>query len=172
MTNDPNKPAPLRRTKSPKFSAAINAFFVVTYLALIAEYIWVKVTEFQHLSSRGFGKISKIASYRALWLHLSKLTQELGNATGLTYGGQTLLLFAISVLVIYGFMIELTEDFDIILFITGLLFLIIIFSQCNSAHGAASEVCTCFLIPTCFFLLKKLFSVECSFAKSYNIVRV
>jgi hypothetical protein len=110
----------------------------------------VKVTEFQNLSSRGFGKISKIASYRTLWLHLSKLTQDLGNATGLTYGGQTLLLFAISVLVIYGFMIELTERYSIILFSTGLLFLIIIFSQCNSAHGATNEVRTCFLIPTCF----------------------
>jgi hypothetical protein len=102
------------------------------------------------LSSRGFGKISKIASYRTLWLHLSNLTQELGNATGLTYGGQTLLLFAISVLVIYGFMIELTEGFNYTLFSSGLLFQIIIFSQCNSAYGAANEVCTCFLIPKCF----------------------
>jgi len=121
----------------------------------------VKVTEFQHLSSRGFGKISKIASYRTLWLHLSKLTQEFGNATGLTYGAQILLLFATSVLVTYGFMIELTERFVNNLFCSDLLFHVIILLQCNSAHGAANEVRTCLLIPTCFFLLKKLFSVEC-----------
>jgi len=102
----------------------------------------VKVTEFQHLSSRGFGKISKIASYRTLWLHLSKLTQDLGNATGLTYGGQILILFATSVLVTYGFMIELEERFEYTLFGSGLLFLVIIFLQCNSAHGAANEVRT------------------------------
>jgi len=102
----------------------------------------VKVTEFQHLSSRGFGKISKIASYRTLWLHLRKLTQDLGNATGLTYGGQILILFATSVLVTYGFMIELEERFEYTLFGSGLLFLVIIFLQCNSAHGAANEVRT------------------------------
>jgi len=123
----------------------------------------VKVTEFQYLSSRGFEKIRKIASYRTLWLHLSKLTQDLGNASGLTYGGQTLLHFAISVLVIYGFMIELTESFDYILFSSGLLFQVIIFLQCNSAHGTANEVRTCLLIPTCLFLLMNLFSVECPF---------
>jgi gustatory receptor len=123
----------------------------------------VKVTEFQHLSSRGFGKFNKIASYRTLWMHLSKLTKELGNATGLTYGGQTLLLFAISVLVTYGFMIELTERFDFSLFFSGLLFHFIIFLQCNSAHGAANEVRYCLLIITCFFLLMKLFFVECPF---------
>jgi hypothetical protein len=123
----------------------------------------VKVTEFQHLSSKGFGKFRKIASYRTLWLQLSKLTQDLGNATGLTYGGQTLLLFAISVLLVYGFMIELTDRFNYLLFCSGLLFKVIIFSQCNSAHGAATEVRTCLSIPTCFFLLKKVFSVECPF---------
>ena len=111
----------------------------------------MKVTEFQHLSSRGFGKISKIASYRTLWLHLSKLTQKFGNATGVTYGAQTLLLFAISVLVTYAFMIELTELFDKSLFCSGLLFHVIIFLQCNSAHGAANQVRTCLLINTCFF---------------------
>jgi len=105
----------------------LGQFFLVTYLALIAEYIWVKVTEFQHLSQRGFGKISKIVSYRTLWLHLSKLTQDLGNATGLTYGGQTLLLYAISVLVTYVFMMELTENFNYTLFCPGLLLLVINF---------------------------------------------
>jgi hypothetical protein len=102
------------------------------------------------MCSRGFGKINKIASYRTLWFHLSKLTQELGNATGLTYGGQILLLFTISVLVTYGFMTELEEGFSYILFSTGLVFHAIIFSQCNSAHRAANEVRTCLLIPTCF----------------------
>ena len=116
----------------------------------------MKVTEFQHLSSRGFGRIRKIASYRALWLHLSKLTQDLGNASGLTYGGQILLLFAISVLVVYGFMIELTEGFSFIHFSVGLLFHVIIFLQCNSAHGTANEVRTCLLIPTCFFPVDEL----------------
>jgi hypothetical protein len=113
----------------------------------------VKVTAFQHLSSRRFGKISKIASYRTLWLHLSKQTQELGNATGLTYGGQTLLLFAISVLVTYGFMIELPKTFNYILFSTSLLFQVIIFSQCICAHRATNEVRTCLLISTFFSLM-------------------
>ena len=148
MTVDNNTPTPLCRTKALNCPPKLRRVFV-TCLALIAEYIWVKVTEFQHLSSRGFGKFIKIASYRTLWMHLSKLTKELGNATGLTYGGQTLLLFAISVLVTYGFMIELTERFDGILFSSGLLFQGIIFSQCNSAHCAANEVRTCLLIPTC-----------------------
>jgi gustatory receptor len=111
----------------------------------------VKFTEFQYLSSRGFGKIRKISNYRTLWLHLSKLAQDFGNATGLTYGGQTLLHFAISVLVIYGFMLELPESFNYILFSFGLLFQVIIYLQCNCAHGAANEVRTCLLIPTCLF---------------------
>ena len=123
----------------------------------------MKVTEFQHLSSRGFGKISKIASYRTLWLHLSKLTQDLGKATGLTYGGQILILFASSVLVTYGFMIELEERFEYTLFCSGLMLLVNIFLQCNSAHDAANEVRTCLLIPTCFVLLMKLLSIECPF---------
>ena len=129
----------------------------------------MKVTEFQHLSTRGFGKFSKIASYRTLWLHLSKLTQDLGNATGLTYGGHTLLLFAISVFVVYSFMIELTEVIDYTLFSTCLLFQGIIFSQCNSAHGAANEVRTCFLIPTCFFPLDELIFCRVSIYLSYTI---
>ena len=116
----------------------------------------MKVTEFQHLSSREFGWIRKINSYRTLWLHLSKLTQEFGNSNGVTYGTQTLLLFAVSVLVTYGFMVELTERFDKRLFCSGLVFQVIIFLQCNSAHGAANEVRTCLLITTCLFAFEEI----------------
>jgi hypothetical protein len=126
-------------------------------------YLSARVTEFQHLSSREIGKISKIASYSKLWWQLSKLTQDLGSATGLTYGGQTLLVFTISVLVVYGFMTELAEVFDYVLFNAGLLFQVIIFLQCNSAHGVSNEVRTFLLIPTCVLLFTNLFSVECQF---------
>jgi hypothetical protein len=115
------------------------------------------------LASRGFGKISKIASYSKLWWHLSKLTQELGSASGLTYGGHTLLIFTSSVLVVYGFMTELAENFNYALFNASLLFQVIIFAQCNSAHGVSNEVRTFLLIPTCVFLFMNLFSVECQF---------
>jgi hypothetical protein len=115
------------------------------------------------LSSRGFGKISKIASYSKLWWKLSKLTQELGSASGLTYGGQTLILFTINVLLVYAFMNELAENFNYALFNSALLFQVIIFAQCNSAHGVSNKVRTFLLIPTCVFLFINLFSVECQF---------
>ncbi|GFG31244.1 hypothetical protein Cfor_06772, partial [Coptotermes formosanus] len=92
-----------------------------------------------HLSSRGLGKSSKIPSYTNLWLRLSKLTQDLGNCAGFTYGGQTLLYFAITILLTYGFMVELAEGFSYILFTAALLFLVIILSGCISAHGVSNE---------------------------------
>jgi hypothetical protein len=73
-------------------------------------------------------------------LHLSKLTQDLGNASGFTYGGQALIFFTISVLLSYGFMVELKNSFNFTLFTTALLFQAIMFSQCNSAQNASNEV--------------------------------
>jgi hypothetical protein len=117
----------------------------------------VTVTKLQHLSSRGLGKSSKIPSYTNLWLRLSKLTQDLGNCAGFTYGGQTLLYFAITILLTYGFMVELAEGFSYILFTAALLFLVIILSGCISAHGVSNEVCIGFFVPM-FFALYELTS--------------
>jgi hypothetical protein len=59
------------------------------------------------------------AAYKTDWLHLSKLTRELGSASGCTYGSLTLLFFAISVLLSYGFVVELTHSFSLALFATS-----------------------------------------------------
>jgi hypothetical protein len=77
-------------------------------------------------------------------LHLSKLTQDLGNVSGFTYGGHTLLFFTMSVLLCYGFIAELKDNFNFIFFTPFVLFEAILFAQCNYAQKAADEVC-CFI---------------------------
>jgi phosphatidylglycerophosphate synthase len=84
--------------------------------------------------------MSKISSYGKIWLRLRKLMQDLGSSTGFTYGGQTLLFFTMSLLLSYGFMVELEDNFNYAALTTALLFQAVIFSQCNSAQNASNEV--------------------------------
>jgi hypothetical protein len=43
-----------------------------------------------------FDCAEKIAEYRMLWLKLGKLTEDLGNCMGYTYGAQVTLIIIIS----------------------------------------------------------------------------
>ncbi|XP_023716993.2 gustatory and odorant receptor 24-like [Cryptotermes secundus] len=94
----------------------------------------------QHFSSRGSARGIKISTYRTFWLHLRQLTQDLGNATGFTYGSHTLLFCTISVLVTYGFIVELKDNFNFVFFAASLLFQAIIYSECDCAQNAANQV--------------------------------
>lgn len=115
--------------------------------------------EFQHFSSRHVARCMKISTYRIFWLHLRQLTQDLGNATGFTYGGHTLLFFTLSVLVSYGFLVELKNDFNFILFTSSLLFQSIIYSQCNCAQNAANQVRSYIELPVANYPLGFWFHV-------------
>jgi membrane protein required for beta-lactamase induction len=95
---------------------------------------------FQHLTSRNVASGSKILAFKAYWIHLSKATRELGQSSGFTYGGLTLIFFTMSVLLSYGFAMELKNDFSYALLATSLLFQVIILSQCNGAQKAANQV--------------------------------
>jgi hypothetical protein len=94
----------------------------------------------QHFSSLYADRTSKVFAYKKYWLHLNKLTRDLGNASGFTYGSLTVIFFTISVLLSYGFVVELKNNFSFALSTTSLLFQVLILSQCNSAQRATSQV--------------------------------
>lgn len=68
--------------------------------------------------------------------------QDLGSSSGFTYGGQILIYFAMSVLLSYGFMVDLGDNYNYAAVSSALLFQIVIFVQCNSAQEATNEAST------------------------------
>jgi len=59
------------------------------------------------------GPAAMVADYRVLWLRLSKLTRDTGNAMCYTFVFMSLYLFFIITLSIYGLMSQLSEGFGI-----------------------------------------------------------
>ncbi|EDV96739.1 gustatory and odorant receptor 63a [Drosophila grimshawi] len=101
------------------------------------------------------GPAAMVADYRVLWLRLSKLTRDTGNALCYTFVFMSLYLFFIITLSIYGLMSQLSEGFgikDIGLTITALWNIGLLFYICDQAHYASVNVRTNFQ--------KKLLMVE------------
>ncbi|KDR19190.1 hypothetical protein L798_06244 [Zootermopsis nevadensis] len=132
----------------------IFGFIFAFAITMILPFIWVftctAITKVardladeieQHLP-RGFVTVGKISSYSKFWLRLRKLMQDLGSSSGFTYGGQILIYFAMSVLLSYGFMVDLGDNYNYAAVSSALLFQIVIFVQCNSAQEATNEAST------------------------------
>lgn len=102
-----------------------------------------------------------VADYRALWLRLSKLTRDTGNATCYTFTFINLYLFFVITLSVYGLMSQLSEGFgikDIGLAITAIWNVFLLFYICDKAHYASFNVRTNFQ--------KKLLMVELNWMNS------
>ncbi|XP_017863710.1 PREDICTED: gustatory and odorant receptor 63a [Drosophila arizonae] len=107
------------------------------------------------------GPAAMVADYRVLWLRLSKLTRDTGNALCYTFVFMSLYLFFIITLSIYGLMSQLSEGFgikDIGLTITALWNIGLLFYICDEAHYASVNVRTNFQ--------KKLLMVELNWMNS------
>nr|QKN21079.1 gustatory receptor [Bactrocera correcta] len=110
---------------------------------------------------RHIGPAAMVADYRALWLRLSKLTRDTGNATCYTFTFINLYLFFIITLSVYGLMSQLSEGFgikDIGLAITAIWNVFLLFYICDKAHYASFNVRTNFQ--------KKLLMVELNWMNS------
>lgn len=102
-----------------------------------------------------------VADYRALWLRLSKLCRDTGNATFITFTFINLYLFFTITISIYGLMSQLSEGFglkDIGLMVNALCNICLLFFICDEAHYASQHVRTNFQ--------KKLLMVELSWMNS------
>lgn len=102
-----------------------------------------------------------VADYRALWLRLSKLCRDTGNATFVTFTFLNLYLFFTITISIYGLMSQLSEGFgmkDIGLLVNALCNICLLFFICDEAHYASQHVRTNFQ--------KKLLMVELSWMNS------
>lgn len=107
------------------------------------------------------GPAAMVADYRALWLRLSKLTRDTGNATSTTFTFINIYLFFIITLSIYGLMSQLSEGFgikDIGLAVTAMSNICLLFFICDEAHNASQHVRKNFQ--------KKLLMVELSWMNS------
>ncbi|XP_017477626.1 PREDICTED: gustatory and odorant receptor 63a-like [Rhagoletis zephyria] len=110
---------------------------------------------------RHIGPAAMVADYRALWLRLSKLTRDTGNATCYTFTFLNLYLFFVITLSVYGLMSQLSEGFgikDIGLAITAIWNVFLLFYICDKAHYASFNVRTNFQ--------KKLLMVELNWMNS------
>ncbi|KAJ9593268.1 hypothetical protein L9F63_015182, partial [Diploptera punctata] len=77
-----------------------------------------------------------------LWCCLSKLTQDLGNTTGYTYGSLMILYFTMKLLGTYGFMsqIKLGKIWITVGFlVTAVIYTWLIFVLCNAAHRVTNK---------------------------------
>lgn len=98
-----------------------------------------------------------VADYRALWLQLSKLTRDTGNAVCYTFTFICVYLFFVITLSVYGLMSQVSEGFsvkDIGLTITALCNVCLLFFICDEGHNAGFNVKTIFQ--------KKILMVELS----------
>jgi hypothetical protein len=97
----------------------------------------------QSLSRKCSGNAGAVAVYGELWCHLSKQTQDLGNAMGYTYGGQVVLYFIFQLLGTFGFIFQMhqAETLTTVGYLfTALLFSWLIYVFCNAADRATKFV--------------------------------
>jgi gustatory receptor len=102
-----------------------------------------------------------VADYRSLWLRLSKLTRDTGNATCYTFTFINLYLFFVITLSIYGLLAQISEGFgvkDIGLAITAFSSVFLLFFICDVGHNASFNVKKIFQ--------KKILMVELSWMNS------
>ena len=97
----------------------------------------------QCLAKKCSGNAHTVAEYGVLWRHLSKQTQDLGNAMGYTYGGQVVLYFTLQLVGTFGFISQVQQAKP--LTTVGFLSTALIFSWhtyvfCNAADRATKLV--------------------------------
>ncbi|VEN48414.1 unnamed protein product, partial [Callosobruchus maculatus] len=112
------------------------------YCNLIGETATIIATDFA-LALRNIGPASQVANYRSLWMMLSKITRDVGNAFGCAMTFLCLYLFLIITLTIYGLLSQIQEGFgikDIGLAITALFAGAMLFFISNEAHYASNCV--------------------------------
>ncbi|PSN30372.1 hypothetical protein C0J52_27002, partial [Blattella germanica] len=100
-----------------------------------------------HVGTCGFGNGSKISEYRVLWLQLSRLTQDLGNSMGMTFGAHIVVYFTGQVLFMYYIlsMLSLRLDEFIVKFLIPVAISIYIYIVCNAAQSVTDEIGESFL---------------------------
>ncbi|KAJ8946211.1 hypothetical protein NQ314_008945 [Rhamnusium bicolor] len=98
--------------------------------------------EFQQ-ALKNIGPSTRVAEYRSLWMMLSKIIRDVGNAFGYTVTFLCLYLFLIITLTIYGLMSQIQEGLgikDIGLAITAGFATALLFFICDEAHYASNCV--------------------------------
>ncbi|RZC42344.1 gustatory and odorant receptor 24 [Asbolus verrucosus] len=107
------------------------------------------------------GPSTQVADYRSLWMLLSKIIRDIGNASGYALTFICLYFFLIITLTIYGLLSQLQAGFsskDVGLAVNAALATAILFFICNEAHYASNSVRVQFQ--------KKLLLVELSWKKN------
>jgi hypothetical protein len=98
---------------------------------------------FQGLQNHGFGQNDKLVQFKFLWLHLSKLTQNIGRSMAATYSIYTLYSFAFLVVESYQFLVSIGKEFTTISLVMTSAILadfVIIYALCTHAQSATEEV--------------------------------
>ncbi|CAG9814475.1 unnamed protein product [Phaedon cochleariae] len=112
------------------------------YCDLIGNVAQTVADDFQS-ALKNIGPSSRIADYRALWMMLSKLIRDVGNAFGYTVTFLCLYLFLIITLTIYGLLSQIQDGLgikDVGLTITALFCGVMLFFICDEAHYASNCV--------------------------------
>lgn len=123
----------------------VGAYWYLTCRSL-SRSATILAADFQ-TALKNIGPAAMVADFRALWLRLSKLTRDTGNATSTTITFICLYLFFIITLSIYGLMSQLSAGFgikDIGLAVTAVCNVSLLFFICDEAHNASHFVLTNF----------------------------
>jgi hypothetical protein len=98
---------------------------------------------FQGLQNNSFRQNDKLVQFKFLWLHLSKLTQNIGRSMGFTYAMFTLYCNVVMVIASYVFLVLIRNGFHkhILGQTVGILVsLATLYAQCTNAQSATEEV--------------------------------
>ncbi|KAJ8950099.1 hypothetical protein NQ318_017824 [Aromia moschata] len=112
------------------------------YCDLIGNTATIISSDFQQ-ALKNIGPSTRVADYRSLWMVLSKIIRDVGNAFGYTLIFLCLYLFLIITLTIYGLMSQIQEGLgvkDIGLAITAGFATALLFYVCDEAHYASNCV--------------------------------
>ncbi|GFG31245.1 hypothetical protein Cfor_06773, partial [Coptotermes formosanus] len=95
------------------------------------------------LQNNSFRQNDKLVQFKFLWLHLSKLTQNIGRSMGFTYAMFTLYCNVVMVIASYVFLVLIRNGFHkhILGQTVGILVsLATLYAQCTNAQSATEEV--------------------------------
>ncbi|KAJ8971867.1 hypothetical protein NQ317_008543 [Molorchus minor] len=112
------------------------------YCDLIGTIATIISSDFQQ-ALKHIGPATRVADYRSLWMILSRIIRDVGNAFGYTLTFLCLYLFCVITLTIYGLMSQLQEGLgvkDIGLAVTAASATALLFFICDEAHYASNCV--------------------------------
>lgn len=116
--------------------------FWYIYCDLIGKTATIVANDFQQ-SLRNIGPSSRVSDYRSLWIMLSRITRDVGDAFGYAMVFLCLYLFLIITLTTYGLLSQIQEGLgtkDIGLAITGFFAGTMLFFISDEAHYASNKV--------------------------------